>query len=223
MNTTPISIIATKEDAEAFCGSCVPLRALWEHYRTLFEGSDKKRELLQTTAPIFFRDLNAMFIEQLVQRICRLTDDAQTGKRKNLTIKYFIEYTDFTAAPGTKAKLSSLSDPIHRFRDKIKIARDRFISHLDLEAVRLDQPLGAVSDDEWKQFWLDLQDFLNLLLSHHGDSGHFYLNAMGGMSDADSLVTALRNAKLFHAILEDHAITRRAMCAADKSPFAGAL
>ena len=193
------------------------------HYRTPFEGSDKKRELLQTTAPIFFRDLNVMFIEQLVQRICRLTDDAQTGKRKNLTIKFLIEYTDFTASPGANAKLSTLSDLIHRFRGNIKIARDRFISHLDLEAVRLDQPLGTALDDEWKQFWLDLQDFLNLLLRHHGDNGHFYLNAMGCMSDADSLVAALRNAKLFHAVLEDHAITRRAMCAADTSPFAGDL
>jgi hypothetical protein len=82
------------------------------------------------------------------------------------------------------------------------VARDRFISHLDLEAVRLDRPLGAASDDEWHQFWLDLQDFLNLLVRHHGDSGHFYLNAMGSMSDADALVTALRNAKLFHTVLD---------------------
>jgi hypothetical protein len=44
---------------------------------------------------------------------------------------------------------------------------------------------------------------------------------MGGMLDADSLVTALRNAKLFRAVLEDHAITMQAMRAADASPFAG--
>ena len=220
----PVSgIIATKEDAEAFCGSCVPLRALWEHYRTLFEGSDKKRDLLQTTAPVFFRDLNLMFIEQLVQRICRLTDNAQTMGRKNLTIKFLIEHTDFAAAPDTKDKLLRLSDLIHRFRDKIKIARDRFISHLDLEAVRLDQPLGAASDEEWYQFWHDLQDFLNLLVRHHDDSGQFYLNAMGGMSDADSLIAALRNAKLFRAVLKDHTITKQAMRAADASEFAGNL
>jgi hypothetical protein len=220
----PVSgISATKEDADALCGSCVSLRALWEHYRTLFEGSDKRRELLQTTAPVFFGDLNLMFIEQLVQRICRLTDNAQTMGRRNLTVKFLIEHTDFTAAPGTKDKLLQLSDSIHRFRDQIKVARDRFISHLDLEAVRLDQPLGKAPDAEWYQFWLDLQDFLNLLLRHHGDSGHFYLNGIGGMSDADSLVTALQNAKLFHAVLEDHAITMRAMRAADASKFAGSL
>jgi hypothetical protein len=215
-------IIATKEDADAFCGSCVSLRALWQHYRTLFEGSDLKRELLQTTAPVFFGDLNVMFIEQLVQRVCRLTDNAQTMGRKNLTIKFLVDHTDFSAAPMTLDKLRTLSDAIHRFRDRIVEARNRFIGHLDLEAVGLDQPLGAASDAEWLQFWLDLQDFLDLLLQLHGMK-HFYLNAIGNMSDTDSLITALRNAKLFHAVLEDHAITTAAMRAADMSRFAGDL
>ena len=215
-------VIATKEDAESFCGSCVALRSLWEHYHTLFEGSDLKRELLQTTAPVFFGDLNEIFIEQLVQRICRLTDDAQTMGRKNLTVKFLVEHTDFSAAPMTLDKLRALSDDIHRFRGRIVEARNRFISHLDLEAVRLDHPLGAASDAEWSQFWLDLQDFLDQLLRHYGVK-HFYLNAMGNMSDAGSVLTALRNAKLFHAILEDQAITTQAMRAADTSRFAGDL
>jgi hypothetical protein len=180
-------IVATKEDAEAFCSSCVSLRALWKHYRTLFEGSDLKCELLQTTAPVFFGDLNAIFIEQLAQRVCRLTDNAQTMGRKNLTIKFLVDHTDFSAAPATLDKLRPLSDAIHRFRDRIVEARNRYISHLDLEAVRLDKPLGAASDTEWLQFWLDLQDFLDLLLQQHGMK-HFYLNAMGNMSDADSLL-----------------------------------
>lgn len=220
--TKTISIIATKEDADTFCGSCVSLRALWQYYRTLFEGSDLKRELLQTTAPVFFGDLNAMFIEQLVQRVCRLTDNAQTMGRKNLTIKFLIDHTDFSAALATLDELRTLSDAIHRFRDRIVEARNRLISHLDVEAVRLVQPLGAASDAEWFQFWLDLQDFLDVLLQHHGMK-HFYLNAIGNMSDANSLLTALRDAQLFHAVLEDHAITTAAMRAADTSRFAGDL
>jgi len=96
--------------------------------------------------------------------------------------------------------------------------------HLDLEAVRLDQPLGAASDVEWKQFWLDLQDFLELMFQHHVDpNSHFYLNSMGMLSDADSLVTALTNAKLFHAVVSDREIATRALRAADKSKFAGDL
>lgn len=215
-------IVATKQDAEAFCGSCVSLRALWEHYRTLFEGTNLKRDLLQTTAPVFFGDLNEIFIEQLVQRICRLTDNAETMGRKNLTIKFLVDHTEFSAVPATLVKLQALRDAIHRFRDRIVEARNRYISHLDLEAVRLDKPLGAASNAEWLQFWLDLQDFLDLLLQHHGMK-HFYLNAMGNMSDANSLLTALRNAKLFHAVLEDHTITTAAMRAAHMSRFAGDL
>ena len=215
-------IIATKEDVERFCNSCIELRSLWEHYRTLFEGSDRKRELLQTTAPVFFGDLNKIFIEQLVQRICRLTDDAQTMGRENLTVKFLVEHTDFSAAPATLNKLRTWSDSIHKFRDQIVEARNRFISHLDLEAVRLDKPLGAASDAKWLQFWLDLQDFLDLLLQHHG-ANQFYLNAMGNMSDAGSLLAALKNAKLFHAVMEDHEISMRAMCAAGTSPFADDL
>jgi hypothetical protein len=64
---------------------------------------------------------------------------------------------------------------------------------------------------------------VDLLLRHHGAKGHFYLNAIGNMSDADSLVSALRNAKLFHAVIEDHEITTQVMRAADSSRFAGDL
>src|SRR5713226_3984295 len=211
--TAPVSgIIATKEDVESFADSCVLLRSQWVHFMTLFEGSDLKRELLYTTAPTFFGDLNRLFMEHLVLHICRLTDNAQTMGRKNLTVKFLIEHSDFSNAPQTLDKLRRISDSIDGFRDLILKARNRFISHLDLEAVRLGDPLGAASQDKWRQFWLDLQDFLELMHRHHVEpSGHFYLNAVGGMTDADSLVAALRNAKLFDAVISDSEIATQAL------------
>jgi hypothetical protein len=137
MTTIPVSgIIATKEDVQAFADSCVLLRSQWKHFQILFEGSDLKRELLQTTAPTFFGDLHCLFVEHFVQHICRLTDNAQTMGRKNLTVKFLIEHSDFSSAPGTLDKLRRISDSIDGFRDLILNARNRFISHLDLEAVR---------------------------------------------------------------------------------------
>jgi hypothetical protein len=159
----PVSgIIATKEDVDAFRDSCVLLRSQWKHFTTLFEGTELKRELLQTTAPIFFGDMNRLFIEHLVLHICRLTDNAQTMGRKNLTVKFLIEHSDFSTAPDTHEKLKRISADLDAFRELILPARNRFISHLDLEAVRLGDPLGAASMDRWKQFWIDLQDFLDL-------------------------------------------------------------
>jgi hypothetical protein len=40
------------------------------------------------------------------------------------------------------------------------------------------------------------------------------------MSDADSLLSALKNAKLFHSVMADHKITMRAVRVADRSQFA---
>jgi hypothetical protein len=153
-----------------------------------------------------------------------LTDNAQTTGRKNLTVKFLIEHSDFSSTPGRLDNLRALSDSIHEFRDMIVEARNRFISHLDLKAVRIGDPLGAAATEKWLQFWIDLQDFLDIMHTHHiRPDHHFYLNTMGNMSDADSLVAALRNAQLFHAALSDHEITTRAMAAADKSKFAGDL
>lgn len=82
--------------------------------------------------------------------------------------------------------------------------------------------MGAASDAEWRKFWLDLQDFLELMFQHHVEpSGHFYLNAMGNTTDADSLLTALRNAKLFDAVISESEIATGALSAAETSKFAG--
>jgi hypothetical protein len=214
-------IVTTKEDVQAFADSCVELRSLWRHFQILFQGTDLKRELLQTTAPTFFGDLNRLFIEHLVLHICRLTDNAQTAGRKNLTVKFLIEHSDFSAAPEILAKLQRISAAIDAFRRLVLPARHRFISHLDLEAVRLDLPLGAASDAEWNQFWLDLQDFLELMFLHHVDpNSRFRLNGMAALSDADSLLTALRNAKLFDTVMADREIATRVIRAADGSKFA---
>ncbi len=69
----------TRRDVRKFVDHCVVLRAFWTHYQTVFEGSDLKRELLQSTAHNFFRDLNLMLIEHLILQLCKLTDPEHQG------------------------------------------------------------------------------------------------------------------------------------------------
>jgi hypothetical protein len=47
--------------------------------------TDLKRNLLETTAPKFFADLNAQMIEHPILQICRITDPAVTIGKRNLT------------------------------------------------------------------------------------------------------------------------------------------
>jgi AbiU2 len=214
------SLIVTKHDVKAFCDTCVSLRSTWEHYRILFEGSDLKRELLQAVAHTFFSDLHALLVRHLVLEICKITDPARTMGRENLTIKFLIQHSDFSSTPATLDKLERLSGSIHAFRDKIVPARNRLIAHLDRKSVQLGQPLGGAPQDDWLQFWIDLQDFLNIMDKHHVDpNGHFYLNGIAQLSDADMLVKALKESTYFHTLLDGKETTRQASDVAFGSKF----
>jgi hypothetical protein len=167
---------------------------MWEHHRILFEDSDLKREL--GIAPIFFSDLRALFVRNLVLEVCKIADPARTGGRTNLTVKFLIEHSDFSSTPATLDRLKRLSDSIHAFRDKIVPARNRLIAHLDRES-QFGQPLGGAPQEDWLQFWFDLQDFLNIIYKHYVDPNGFYLNGVSQPSDAHMLVMALKDSTYF--------------------------
>jgi hypothetical protein len=124
----------TRKDVKKFVDHCVILRAFWTHYQMLFEGSDLKRELLESTAHKFFHDLNLMLIEHLILQICKLSDPEITCGKRNLTIQFLTKNADFSASPRELAKLTKIAARIDAFRARILPARNKFISYLDLDA-----------------------------------------------------------------------------------------
>jgi transcriptional regulator with XRE-family HTH domain len=217
----------SKDDVDAFCNFCIPLRAIWRHYQMLFEGTDLKRELLQSIAPTFFGDINRLLIEHLILKICQITDPEESmgrkNGRKNLTVKFLINNSNFSTAPRELDKLKRLSDSMHGFRAKIVPARNRLIGHLDRESVLHDHSLGDAPSNEWNQFWLDLQDFLNIMHKHYVDpNGQFYLNGVGYLSDADSLVKALKESTYFQTLLDNKETTKQSADVAFNSKFSEA-
>jgi AbiU2 len=139
--------------------------------------------------PIFFHDIHYLLQRNLVLVICNITDPAGTGDHTNLTVEFLIKYSDFSSAPNTSDKLKELDESMRAFRKKI--ARNKLIAHLDRESVQLGQPLGGAPQEDWLQFWLDLQDFLYIMHKRYVDpNSHFYLNAIA-QSDAEMLVEAL--------------------------------
>ena len=70
-------------DVDAFSNFCVSLRSIWRHYQIIFEGTDLRRELLQSIAHTFFGDLNQLLIEHLILQICKITDPEESMGRKN--------------------------------------------------------------------------------------------------------------------------------------------
>ncbi len=214
----------SKDDVEEFCNVCVSLRSTFRHYQILFkEGADLRRELLQGIAPIFFPDLNAMLIEHLILQICKITDPEGSPARKNLTVEFLINNSDFPAASNELLRLKRLGESMDAFRAKILPARNKLIGHLDRDSVHGGKSLGAADDDLWNQFWLDLQDFAHILHKKYIDPhGVFYLNGVGQLSDADSLVKALKESAYFHVLLNDKKLTQKCADVAFGSKFSEA-
>jgi AbiU2 len=175
---------------------------------------------LQNTAHKFFSDLNHMLIEHLILQICKLTDPEMTKGKRNLTIPFLVNNADFAATPRDIAKLKKIAARIDKFRKRIGPARNKLISHLDLDAALRRKSFGGASVAAWQKFWLDLQDLVAILYKRYVDARvPFYLNGVAMMSDADQLVRAIKESTYFHVLLDDRNLTRRVSDVAFSSKY----
>jgi AbiU2 len=181
------------EDIEIFANYCVFTRSIYLHARDLFETSSAEdKALMGTTASTFFGDLSRVLNEYIILQVCKITDVARDNRNNdNYTIAFLLEHYDFSSDPPILKRLTELHASMQEFRQKILPARHKLIAHLDRAAILAARPLGAATDDEWNQFWLDLQEFIYIV--HRKVTGSsFYLNGVAGRSDAGDLLKALR-------------------------------
>jgi hypothetical protein len=153
----------------------------------------------------------------------------QTNRRRvycrkaQFTTSFLVNNADFSAAPIEFEKLKRSAEKIDQFRKLILPARNKLIGHLDLEAAYAEEPLGNAPIEAWRQFWLDLQDFLTILSARfYPTENPFYLNGVSLMSDASALVRAMQESTYFRAIIDDPTLTRAATDIAFASTYYGA-
>jgi hypothetical protein len=182
------------QDIEIFANYCVFMRSIHLHARELFETSSAgDKALMETTAGTFFGDLNRVLNEYVILQVCKITDPAHDNRNNdNHTIAFLLEHYDFSSDPPILKRLKDLHASMQAFRQKILPARHKLISHADRAAILAGRSLGAATDKEWGQFWLDLQDFICIV--HRKVIGSsFYLNRVAGLSDAGDLLKVLRH------------------------------
>lgn len=183
----------TETDIRIFRTQSVYARAIFVHYRHLFESGADNAALLTTTAPIFFGDLCRALRAQIILEVCKLTDPAGSRREnENLTIELFVTRLD-TKDIGVANRLKEVSEQLHLFRKKIKPARDKLISHSDRASIRSGKPLGGVDIDAWDQFWQDLDLFVNILSCQYLGEPSFHLNAVSNQTDVPRLIAALQS------------------------------
>lgn len=198
------------QDISIFADHCVFMRSIYLHGKTLFEHSTPKDiERITRSAGIFFGDLSPVLREYVILQVCKITDPAQDSRNNdNHTVEFLLQHYDFSAEPETKARLCALSKRLHAFREKLLPARNKLISHRDRNAIRAGLPLGAASEAEWNEFWIDLKTLVSTI--HQKVLGiPFNIDEVGMLSDVDGLLKALRHASCFHELVKDQSLALR--------------
>jgi hypothetical protein len=148
-----------------------------------------------------------MLIEHLILQVCKLTDPEGAGERRNLTVEFLANNSNFPASANQHRKLTKLAARMHEFRDYILPARNKLISHLDLDAAHGRKSLGGAPVEAWQRFWRDLTIFVRII--HERYFGEpFSPDNVGRLSDADQLVKVMKESTYFRTLLdEDRTLT----------------
>src|SRR5436190_1905747 len=86
----------------------IHLHRKWKVIRELYVSGETVIELLNRTAPGFFRICKDVLVDDLFLGIRRLTDPKQTGKKQNLTLEYLADSIDATKYPELRSKVERL-------------------------------------------------------------------------------------------------------------------
>lgn len=202
-----------KEVIEVFADHCVFMRSVYLHGCVLFETSSAaEKEMMSRAAHVFFGDLNRILVEFLIQQVCNITDPASDcRKNENFTVEFLLQQYGFGAGSETlREKLDMLSAKLKNFRTRLLPARNKLISHMDRAAILAGEALGAASQSDWDEFWLNLEDLVSTI--HEKVVGtRFEISSVGNLTDADGLLKALRHGAWFDQLAHgaDPAIARK--------------
>ncbi|MET4129053.1 hypothetical protein [Roseovarius sp. MBR-6] len=148
-----------KKDFLCFQNECINLRNTFNTYLALYESEDERVDVaLRHTAGFFFQDLNDWLIQSIILQIGRLTDPARTGGRANLSVCWIVE--EVGNVGRLTPRIDALGAEIMRYRENyIDKARNKYISHSDVESFRSSQKYGEHSSSEAHEFFEKLQEF----------------------------------------------------------------
>jgi len=153
------------------------LKSLWDIYREIFEN-DENLKIAQTSAKMFFYNLNIMIIHQIVLNSCKITDEYKKG---NLVLGYFMELDEFK----NNKEIDELYRNILKFRKYLLKARNKIIAHNDFGTIMQMKGLGEFPSGEDKVFFENIEKFLNCVCENISGEvmGEIYVNCQGDVRD----------------------------------------
>lgn len=155
-------------------------------YRTfkyLWDQDERVDHVMRSTAPAFFADLNRILLEYIYQRICLITDSSRATVRKvdRENLSCLLLNDELTRLLLLSPDMETHTAAMLAYRKFLKPARDRAISHLDMEFVMGTAALGALDEAEIGKFLNAMQAYCDAVGEAVGEGPlDFFCTAQAG-------------------------------------------
>jgi hypothetical protein len=190
----------TPQEVADFAGHCTHIRSVWILVTRIWrDSSAAERDLADALSPSFFSEMATVLADYMVLAVSRITDPARDRRgNENFTIEMFVN--SFSPESETGRKLESLRRRMDKLREKVEPARNKLVAHADREIISKGEAIGAAKWTEWDDFWVALEEFVNLL--HQDALGKPREIVAGGVyGDAEMLLRAIRQSAYFDKLL----------------------
>lgn len=158
----------------------------WGEYVALYGTKPSRIELMNQSAPRFFRVVQDSLWEETLMHIARLTDPPKTAGKENLSIqRILVEVSDEALRQTLEAKIETAKSQSEFCRDW----RNRRIAHLDLQLAIEEgiNPLQPASRKAVKEALSAIADVLNAVTLHYDDSTTIF-DVPNGYGGGESLL-----------------------------------
>jgi hypothetical protein len=174
------------------------LHAKWTAFSQLYATNEERVELLDASAPQFFRLCQAVFINDILMTISRLTDPRQTFGKDNLSMERLVVSVDGVKNADLKGKVERL---LAEAKSKCQFARElrnRRLAHSDLLA-KLQAPTASLPDatkGQVEEALAALRAIMNAVEAYFEDNTVLYEQVLM-TGDGDNLIARLRDARTY--------------------------
>lgn len=160
----------SQEIALKFCELCNWTYESWITHKHLFDKNDKKKETIGR-AIYFTHRLSIITQEYCLLQIAKLHDPAIQNGFVNLTIEYMVKYGDWGIEKGT---IESIQEKLSKLWLEIKHARNKVLSHNDLETIISDEAIGSFGESADDEYFEYLQEFVNAVHNRWFGTPYFF-------------------------------------------------
>ena len=148
-----------KKTAREFCELCNWAYEAWVTHKCLFDDNPAPETNIGVS-PWFTERLSVITQEYALLQIVKLHDPWKQSSLKNLTIDYMVKFGDWGA---DEPVVHEIADRLEDLSAKIRPARNKMLSHNDLDTVIRNASLGDFAEGDDDKYFAALQELVNTM------------------------------------------------------------